>query len=132
MFLEKNFRKEVSYMNIEESNNLMGKRIKSLRKDKGLTQEELGKVIGVKKQTIMKYEKGIVENIKRSAIEKLANFFKVSPSYLMGIEDDNFEEENIKFANASGIDTDGLTEDEIEEIKKQVEFMKWKKKNGDK
>lgn len=119
-------------MNIEESNNLMGKRIKSLRKDKGLTQEELGKVIGVKKQTIMKYEKGIVENIKRSAIEKLANFFKVSPSYLMGIEDDNFEEENIKFANASGIDTDGLTEDEIEEIKKQVEFMKWKKKNGDK
>ena len=46
----------------------MGERIKKLRQEKGLTQEELGKYIGVKKAAIMKYEKGNVQNMKRSAI----------------------------------------------------------------
>ena len=35
----------------------MGERIKQLRQANGLTQEELGKYIGVKKAAIMKYEK---------------------------------------------------------------------------
>ena len=61
----------------------MGERIKQLRQEKGLTQEELGKYIGVKKAAIMKYEKGNVKNMKRSSIETLSNLFNVSPSYLM-------------------------------------------------
>lgn len=65
--------------------NLMGNRIKELRKKKGITMEELGNIIGVQRAAIMKYEKGYVENIKRSSIEKMANYFGVSPSYLMGL-----------------------------------------------
>lgn len=65
--------------------NLMGNRIKELRKKKGITMEELGNIIGVQRAAIMKYEKGYVENIKRSSIEKMANYFNVSPSYLMGL-----------------------------------------------
>ena len=61
----------------------MGDRIKTLRLEKGMTQEELGQVIGVQKSAIRKYESGHVENIKRSAIEKLAATFGVSPGYLM-------------------------------------------------
>ncbi len=62
----------------------LGKTLKKLRMEKGLTQEELGKIIGVQKSAIHKYESGIVENMKRSTIDKLARFFDVSPSYLLG------------------------------------------------
>lgn len=65
----------------------MGDRIKQLRQEKGLTQEELGKYIGVKKAAIMKYEKGNVKNMKRSSIETLSNLFNVSPSYLMCLDE---------------------------------------------
>lgn len=66
----------------------MGERIKQLRKEKGLTQEELGKYIGVKKAAIMKYEKGNVKNMKRSSIETLSKLFGVTPSYLMCLNED--------------------------------------------
>jgi transcriptional regulator with XRE-family HTH domain len=45
--------------------------------------EELGKYLGVGKSAILKYEKGEVENLPRSTIEKMAILFGVSPSYLM-------------------------------------------------
>lgn len=43
----------------------MGERIKQLRIANGLTQEELGKYIGVQKAAIRKYEKGEVKNMKK-------------------------------------------------------------------
>lgn len=49
-----------------------------------LTQQELGALVGLKKEAIYKYEKGIVVNPKRSLIEKLARIFGISPSYLQG------------------------------------------------
>ena len=64
-----------------------GKILKMLRKEKGLTQQELGQMVGLKKEAIYKYEKGIVVNPKRSLIAKLANIFNVSPSYLLGISE---------------------------------------------
>lgn len=66
----------------------MGQRIYELRTAKGVSQEELGKVIGVQKAAINKYESGLVENMKRSSIQKLATYFGVSPSYLMCFTDD--------------------------------------------
>jgi transcriptional regulator with XRE-family HTH domain len=62
--------------------------LRKLRTEKGMTQEELGRLVGLKKEAIYKYEKGIVVNPKRSLIAKLANIFNVSPSYLLGISDD--------------------------------------------
>ena len=56
----------------------MGDRLKELRTQKGLTQEEVGKYIGVQKSAIRKYEKGDVQNLKRNSIEILANLFNVS------------------------------------------------------
>lgn len=65
----------------------MGEIIKQLRKAHNLTQEELGKRLGVQKSAIAKYEKGRVENIKRSTIQAMATLFDVSPCYLMGWAD---------------------------------------------
>ena len=66
---------------------LMGDRIKALREARGMTQEELGEKIGVQKSAIRKYEKGSIENIKRSSIKIMADLFQVSPLYLMGLDE---------------------------------------------
>ncbi len=66
---------------------MTGERIKKLRKEKGLTQEQLGKLLGVKKSAIAKYENNRVENLKKETIQKLSEIFEVSPSYFLGIED---------------------------------------------
>ena len=79
-----------------------GEIIKMLRKSRGLTQEELGNVIGVQKSAIAKYEKGRVENLKRASIEKLAIYFGVSPSFILGINDGDKNEETMY--KTSGID----------------------------
>lgn len=65
----------------------MGERIRQLRLEKGLTQEELGEIVGVKKAAVQKWESGLTKNLKRSTIEKLSSFFGVSPSYLMGMSE---------------------------------------------
>lgn len=58
-------------------------KIKSLRKSRGLTQSELGELIGVQKATIQKYENEIIVNLKQETITKLCEVFNVSPAYLL-------------------------------------------------
>lgn len=62
----------------------VGDRIKSIREEKKITQEELAKQIDSTKQTIYKYENGIITNIPSDKIEKIAEFLEVTPAYLMG------------------------------------------------
>ena len=52
-----------------------------------MTQEDLGKLLGVKKAAINKYETGTVVNLKRSTIENLCNIFNVTPQYLLSDSD---------------------------------------------
>lgn len=69
-----------------------GERIKYLRESKGLTQTELAEKIGSTKQNVYKYENGIITNIPSDKIECLADVLDVTPSYLMGWEDNSNEE----------------------------------------
>jgi len=63
-----------------------GDRLKKLRLEKNLTQEELGKIFNVSHATINRYEKG-VHQPDSSTINKLAEFFNVSTDYLLGRSD---------------------------------------------
>lgn len=63
-----------------------GDRIKYLRESKKLTQEELAKLLNTKRQTIHKYEKGIVTNIPSDRIEALARILDTTPEYILGWE----------------------------------------------
>lgn len=67
--------------------NEVGKRIKMLRKRKGITQDELAKALNTTKQNICKYEIGLVENVPITKVEEMAKFFNVTPAYLMGWSD---------------------------------------------
>ena len=66
-----------------------GTRIKELRTIADMSQEELGRRVGVQRAAINKYEKGTVTNIPINTIEKIANVFDVSPTYIVGWNGDN-------------------------------------------
>ncbi len=62
--------------------------IKKKRLEHKLTLEDVSKVVGVTRQTIQKYESGVVSNIPSDKIELLAKALHTTPAYLMGWEDD--------------------------------------------
>lgn len=61
-------------------------RLRELREEKNISQEELGKIMGVNRRTISSWECGVREP-SIDTIEKLCKFFEVSAGYLLGIED---------------------------------------------
>ena len=61
----------------------LGQKIKQARLQKGLTQEELGKIVGLQKSAIAKYENGRVVNIKRSTLQQLAKALDLRGSDLI-------------------------------------------------
>ena len=77
----------------------IGERIRYRRQELEMTQEELGKKVGLTKAAINKYEKGIVVNMKRDMIARFADALEMSPVWLLGLEDDqqkeNAEEEHL-------------------------------------
>lgn len=79
----------------------IGQMIKEARMAKGLTQEELGKLVGVQKSAVAKWENGRVVNIKRSSLQKLAVALDVKGSALI---------EDIPSIQEKPVTDDGLTE----------------------
>ena len=61
----------------------VGEKIRAARIAKNLTQEELGRMIGLQKSAIAKYENGRVVNIKRSTLQKLAKALDLRGSDLV-------------------------------------------------
>lgn len=61
----------------------VGEKIRAARIAKGMTQEELGRILGVQKSAIAKYEKGRVVNIKRSTLKKISDVLDIRPSELI-------------------------------------------------
>ena len=67
----------------------IGDKLYNRRKELGLTLEEVGKLVGVGKSTVRKWETGYIENMKRDKIALLAQALRVTPSYIMGWDNPN-------------------------------------------
>lgn len=80
--------------------NDMANRIRDLRKSKGMTLEEVAKIVGVGKSTVRKWETGIIANMKRDKIAKLAKALGTTPAYLMGWIEKEEEQKNDLIAEA--------------------------------
>ncbi len=65
----------------------MGDRIRAAREALKLTQEDLGRLCNTTKQTIFKYETGIVTNIPLDRLDLLSEQLGVTVAYLLGIDD---------------------------------------------
>ena len=113
----------------------MAQRIKELRKEKGLTLEQVADIVGVGKSTVRKWETGMIANMKRDKIYALAEALHTTPAYLMGWE----ENSNTNIAvnngiignhnshNVVGLDANGEIEKEILNICKKLDI---KRKNA--
>ena len=62
-------------------------RIVEMREALGISQTDLAEKIGVSKQTLYKYENGIISNVPSDIVEAMANVFRITPAYLMGWTD---------------------------------------------
>lgn len=67
-------------------------RLKELRKEKNLTQQELADYMQVTRRGYQKWENG-ESQIKPDKAEKLTDFFGVSVGYLLGYDDNDFEKQ---------------------------------------
>ena len=65
----------------------MNKRISDRRKELGLTLDEVAAFVGVNKGTVSRWESGEIDNMRRDKIAKLAEVLKVSPLFIMGMQD---------------------------------------------
>jgi len=108
----------------------IGKRIKELRQNKNLTQEEFGKIFGIVKSTVSMYESGKStpdDELKK----KIANYFNVTLDYLMGVTDikNPYIDINSKIIKANEkIDVTDLPEEAIKQVEEYVEFIRHKLK----
>ena len=71
----------MDYSNSEYPN--IGKNIKRLRKEAGLTQQELGERLGVGKAAVSKWEKGTVKNFKSRILIMLSEELNTPLSELL-------------------------------------------------
>jgi len=78
-------------------------RIKQLRLNHNYTMEVLAEKIGVSKSSIAKWENGYIDNMRQDNIMKLSELFNVSPTYIMGYEEEpeesDLDEQTERFIN---------------------------------
>ena len=65
---------------------MIGERLYDLRKDRGLSQDELGEILNINKHSISSYERGRSEPPDEIKII-FAKYFNVSVDYLLGLTD---------------------------------------------
>lgn len=87
---------------------LVGKRIKDMRLEKGMSQQELGDLIGVTKVSICGYENGTrTPSLETFGI--LADIFETTTDYLLGREVSVVDEEGNEYIGS-------ISKDDIEII----------------
>ena len=89
-----------------------GEILRSLRKQSGLTQSELGRRVGLSKAVVSKYENGMGYPTFDTLI-RIARIFSVTTDYLLGVESGNI------------LDVSGLSDSQLEAVQRTVnEFKK--------
>ena len=66
----------------------IGQNIKQMRTELNLSQEAIGRPLGLSRQTISRYETGKIGNIPFETVEALAEILMTTPSALMGWKED--------------------------------------------
>lgn len=66
----------------------LGYRIRQRREQLNMTMQEVADIVGVSKGTVQKWESGNIKNMRRDKIVLLAKALKISPLFIMGIEED--------------------------------------------
>ena len=98
-----------------------GNKLKKLRTDKKLLQEELGKKVGVSASTIGMYEQNRREP-DNTILKKIADYFEVSTDYLLdhNVKETEIENiinfKNLLIKNGFMTENEDLSEEQIDKI----------------
>ena len=74
---------------------MIGKRLKKIRENRKISQEEVASFLGIKKITYFKYESGEI-NIPIPKLIEIARYFETTPNYLLGFDEIEIQEKNKK------------------------------------
>lgn len=85
------------------TNNEIGNRIKSARKEKDLTLEDIASEIGVARSTVQRYEAGKIDKIKLPVISAIADAIGVNDAWLVGKSDKKVLTDAERFAKTAEI-----------------------------
>ena len=106
--------KVVRFMNYRD----FGGNLRQLRRERNLTQQELGAKVGLSKAVVSKYENGIGYPTFDVLIQ-LARYFGVTTDYLLGV------------AGGKTVDVSGLTESQTDAVHRLIaEFCKANQSSG--
>jgi transcriptional regulator with XRE-family HTH domain len=100
----------------------LGSRLSKARIGKGLTQENVAKILGITYQALSNYERG-ARDPDTELLAKLAELYSVSADYLLGLDTKKAPE-----TIAAHHDGDEWTEEELEDIEKFKEYVKMRRK----
>jgi XRE family transcriptional regulator of biofilm formation len=116
----------------KEVNIMIGTNIKKIREEKGLTLSECAHRAGISKSYLSNIERNLNQNPSIQILEKIAAVLEVEISVLVGTESaqDPSDQEWIDFINE--LKESGVEKEELQELKKVIEFAKWQNKNKDK
>lgn len=100
-------------------------RIKQLREENNWTQLELSKKMNCAMSSIAMYE----SETRKPSMEvllKLSEIFDCSIDYILGKSNIRNPEElkNIPHANSGGLNIEGLDEEDMEELQRQIDYIK--------
>ena len=108
-------------------------RLNTAMRIRNIKPVELSEKTGIDKSKISSYMSGRYK-AKQDGVFLLARALNVDEAWLMGcdvpMEKETITNNDFRYANYNGINTDGLNEEEIEEINRFVEFIKNKKKKN--
>lgn len=108
---------------------MFGEKLRELRKNKNLSQEELGKICGVAKNTISYWEKNLTQP-SFEIVKEIAKYFNVSADYLLGIDLDKLEKLKVALKEAGLFNgEDDMTMEDFERAMKIAIMLKEQKNN---
>ena len=90
---------------------MVADRIKAVREQRGLTQADLAKQLGITRSSVNAWEQGISVPSTQYIVE-LAGLFKVSTDYLLGID------------TTATVNVSGLFDDDIQLVQQLVVHLK--------
>lgn len=77
----------------------LNENIKKARSASNKTLEDVATIVGVSRQTIQKYESGVISNIPSDKVELLAKALDTTPAFLMGWEKSSLTADIIQYDN---------------------------------
>lgn len=100
----------------------ISERIKKLRKEKGLNQEEFGKILEISRRSVSAMENGETD-LSTKQIKDISKFFNVSTDYLLFGMEDNQKIEPIEKDFLKIIRTDNKIYDALAGILKSKNYF---------